>query len=133
MSRSGYIDDGQNWDWIRWRGQVASSIRGKRGQTMLRELLAALEAMPTRRLIAEALERDGEVCALGALGRARGINMEGIDADDRERVAAVFDVAEPLAAEIAYLNDEYWDTATPEERWEKMHAWVSRKIREDAP
>ena len=47
MSRSGYSDDiDDNWAHIMWRGRVASSIRGKRGQAMLRELLAALDAMP---------------------------------------------------------------------------------------
>ena len=38
MSRSGYSDDLDNWDLIRWRGQVSSAIRGKRGQGFLREL-----------------------------------------------------------------------------------------------
>jgi hypothetical protein len=46
MSRSGYSDDHSEWDLIRWRGAVASAIRGKRGQAFLRELLVALDAMP---------------------------------------------------------------------------------------
>ena len=33
MSRSGYIDDmDDTWQFIKWRGQVASAIRGARGQ-----------------------------------------------------------------------------------------------------
>lgn len=53
MSRSGYSEDydGDHWDLIRWRGAVASSIRGKRGQAFLREALAALDAMPEKKLI----------------------------------------------------------------------------------
>lgn len=30
MSRSGYNDDIDNWQMIKWRGQVASAVRGKR-------------------------------------------------------------------------------------------------------
>jgi hypothetical protein len=37
MSRSGYSDDLENWSLIRWRGAVASAIRGRRGQAFLRE------------------------------------------------------------------------------------------------
>ncbi len=29
MSRSGYNDDGTEWDLIRWRGAVASAVRGQ--------------------------------------------------------------------------------------------------------
>lgn len=43
MSRSGYSDDCENV--AMWRGQVASAIRGKRGQTMLRDLVLAQEVM----------------------------------------------------------------------------------------
>lgn len=61
MSRSGYTEDcDDNWQLIRWRGAVASAIRGKRGQAFLRELLAALDAMPEKRLIADALVFDGQ-------------------------------------------------------------------------
>ena len=55
MSRSGYSDDLETWQLIKWRGQVMSAIRGKRGQKFLRELLAALDAMPKKILITEDL------------------------------------------------------------------------------
>lgn len=81
MSRSGYTDDGlDSWQVIRWRGAVASAIRGRRGQALLTELLAALDAMPVKELIKEQLVEDGAVCALGALGRARGVDMSAIGA-----------------------------------------------------
>ena len=41
MSRSGYTDGFEMWSVIRWRGAVASAIRGQRGQRLLRDLLAA--------------------------------------------------------------------------------------------
>lgn len=107
MSRSGYSDDYDNWDLIRWRGAVASAIRGKRGQAMLRELLTALDALPEKRLAAGALQTaDGEFCTLGALGRYRGIDMSNIDPEDRDAVAEAFGVADALTAEIMFENDE---------------------------
>ena len=106
MSRSGYSDDCENWELIKWRGQVASATRGKRGQKLLREMLAALDAMPVKRLVAEELVNEGEVCALGALGQARGVKMEDLDPEDYEAVADRFDIAHQLAQEIVYENDE---------------------------
>lgn len=110
MSRSGYSDDCEQWDLIRWRGAVKSAIRGARGQAMLREVLAALDALPEKRLAAESLvTEDGEFCTLGALGRARGMDMAPIDPEDREQVARAFGIAEALAAEIMHINDEHTD------------------------
>ena len=144
MSRSGYVDDcdlDNNWEMIKWRGQVASATRGRRGQKMLTDLLSALDAMPEKSLIVHELEtEDGEVCALGALGKARGIDMRKLDPDEPEEVAAAFGIAPQLAQEIVYINDErldrVWDEAakryvniTPDQRWVRMRAWVARQIR----
>ena len=138
MSRAGYSEDLDQWDLIKWRGQVASATRGKRGQKLLADLLAALDAMPEKALVIGELQtQEGDVCALGALGRVRGINLSAIDPEEPEQVAAVFDIAEPLAREIVYVNDEYFDfkyigdqrvDITPEERWEGMRAWVAARI-----
>lgn len=113
MSRSGYTDDIDNhWHHIMWRGRVASSIRGKRGQAMLRELLAALDAMPDKRLYPNSFATvDGEYCTLGVLGAARGTKMDDLgDAEegcDEGLVAERFGVAAPLVQEIMYMNDEW--------------------------
>ena len=80
-----------------WRGRVASSIRGKRGQAFLKEMLAALDAMPEKKLIANELEHNGCVCAIGSVGKARGVDMTDLDPENYERVAATFDIASPLA------------------------------------
>lgn len=130
MSRSGYSDDIENWSLIRWRGQVTSAIRGKRGQTFLRELLAALEAMPNKRLITHELREGGEMCALGALGAQRGLPLEEMDPDDPEVVAAAFGVAPQLVQEIVYKNDEDCDHMTPDQRWDHMRGWVKAHIKE---
>ena len=158
MSRSGYSDDCDSAELNMWTGAVASAIRGKRGQAMLRELLAALDALPENRLATESLvSAEGEYCALGALGRARGMDMESIDPEDRKSVAWAFGIAEALAAEIMYRNDEVIDECkyidvtfsgpvrpiypeygkhtktvrmlgAAEKRWSYMREWVASNI-----
>ena len=131
MSRSGYSDDLSSRDLIMYRGAVSSAIRGKRGQTLLRELAVALDAMEPKRLITDELESHGEYCALGILGKHRGINMQRIDPHDSDRVAKSFDIANALAKEIVFINDEeYWQagTETPEQRWYRVRAWVDEQL-----
>lgn len=131
MSRSGMReDDGEdNWAFIRFRGSVAASLRGKRGQAALRELLAALDAMPNKRLIAEQLVADGEYCALGVLGAARGISIEELNPEDYDQIAEAFNIAPVMVREIEYLNDEGSHLVTPEQRWQEMRGWVAREIK----
>jgi hypothetical protein len=128
MSRSGYGDDLTTWDLIRWRGQVASAIRGRRGQAFLRDLLEALDAMPEKRLITEELQQGGEVCALGAVGAKRGIDMTQLDPYDHEKLGVTFNIAFQLAQEIMYENDEVAYYETPEFRWKRMRAWVVKQL-----
>lgn len=137
MSRSGYMEDGcdtpeEQWALIRWRGAVNSAMRGKRGQAFLKELLAALDSMPEKKLIADQLEAEGSFCTLGALGNARGLDMENIDPHDSERASTEFNIAEAMAREIVYMNDEgfdwSWPPITPEQRWQKMRNWVADQI-----
>lgn len=134
MSRSGYSDDCDGWALIRWRGAVKKAICGERGQAFLREMLAAFDAMPVKRLIEHELEKGGEVCAIGTVGAARGMRMDDIDSEDRETVAKRFGIAEALAAEIVFENDQDFDwhaddkKETPERRWSRMRAWVASQI-----
>jgi len=154
VSRSGYSDDfdGGQWAHICYRGAVNSALTGKRGQAFLREILAALDAMTVKELAPDSLVNDaGQYCTLGAVGAARGIKMEGIDAEDAEQVAKAFGIAESMAREIVHVNDEWdryiytdragpprsqfwndlgWDCreATPAERWARMRKWVADHI-----
>lgn len=136
MSRSGYVeyDDYDQWAHIRYRGAVKSAIRGKRGQALLRDLVAALDAMPKRELIADELvDADGEMCALGALGVARGMDMTSLDPEDVTSVAEAFGVNEKLIREIVWENDEAWGhTQTPAMRWKDVRNWAARMIKEPA-
>lgn len=130
MSRSGYYDDdGEQWATIRWRGAVASGIRGKRGQAFLREMLTAMDALPEKKLVARELEMDGQVCAIGSVGMARGIDMSQLDPENYSKVADAFGISEALAREIVYENDEGgWCDDTPEKRFERMRAWVVKNL-----
>lgn len=135
MSRSGYSDDCDGWALIRWRGAVNSAIKGKRGQAFLREALAALDAMPQKKLIAESFQQaDGEFCTLGVVGAARGIDLKPLEHGDRDLVASAFDISPALAAEIMFENDDrgYWggmQGMTPEHRWSRMRDWVTKQLK----
>lgn len=110
MSRSGYSDDYGDDDPLalgRYRAQVASAIRGKRGQALLRELLTALDSMPDKQLVAGELEVAGQFCALGVVGQARGLDLEVIDTYDVESLGLKFNIAEQLAREIMWVNDDF--------------------------
>lgn len=139
MSRSGYSDDLDTLDLGRWRGRVASTIRGKRGQKLLCDMLAALDAMPERSLAAQSLvTADGEVCALGCVAKARGIQMPIIDLEDvsqkdTEAIAVDLDISDVLAKEIAYENDEGGWGENGGQRWTRMRAWVAAQIKEPKP
>lgn len=135
MSRSGYSDDYEQWSFIMWRGAVTSAIRGKRGQAFFREMLTALDALPEPRLVANSLETsEGAVCAIGAVGKARGVGMDALDPEDMETVAGTFGIADAMAKEIVWINDEAGShKETPEQRFVRVRKWVVRKIRWSEP
>ena len=161
MSRSGYMDD---WDGDedvlalgRWRAQVRSATRGKRGQKLLKGILAAMDAMPEKKLYPNVLVNDGlpglediivggdeladesgnalpmgAVCAMGAFAKHNALDTSDVDPDDPSQVAALFDVAEPLVREIAYCNDEGGlGRETPEARFQRMRRWIENQIRKE--
>lgn len=157
MSRAGYADDCEDpLRDGRWRAAVNSAMRGKRGQAFLREALTTLDAMPDKRLVAGHLQFDGwqgpwdgeevivggdeltdwrgvpmpmgSVCLLGAVGRARGTDMTGLDPHDMDTVAPTFGIADAMAREIVYWNDECGHGETPEQRWARMRKWIETMI-----
>lgn len=140
MSRSGYSDDLDNWSLIKWRGQVTSAIRGKRGQKFFIDLAAAMDAMPVKELITGRLEEDGAYCALGVIGVARGIDVKDLDELDPAGIAEDLDIASQLAQEVMFMNDDacdgysdgrgVWVQETPAHRWSRMRLWVADQIKE---
>jgi hypothetical protein len=106
-------------------------------------MLAAMDAMPVKRLVANELAAPDlipcshwgmfeaeSVCAIGSVGKARGMDMAGIDPEDPDTVAEKFNIGRPMACEIVYMNDESGrHKETPEERFTRMRAWVASQHR----
>lgn len=135
MSRSSYTDDyDDQWTAIMWRGAVASAMRGKRGQAFLKEMLDAMDTMDTKRLIKNNLATAEDACAIGAVGKLRGIDMSGLDPDDSCAIAKTFGISNAMVCEIVYMNDEHgWNfrerrEETPEERFQRMRQWIESEI-----
>lgn len=146
MNRSGYSDETENnWDWICWRGAVASALRGKRGQSFLGELLSVLDDMPEKRLIAKELQNaDGEVCAVASIMKARGISTN-VPVDDYDAIADLVGVNAKVVQELEYINDTvdraialpwtgycgatgwHYDKS-PETRWKLVRDWVESQL-----
>ena len=135
MSRSGYSDDcDSEYPLELYRQAVHRATTGYRGQHLLRKLRDALDAMPVKRLITGNIQdTSGQVCALGALDPAAPKYDDWDDGYEHSgRLAKHFGIARSLAAEIVYMNDEYYDwrnrDETPEQRWVRMRAWVEAQI-----
>lgn len=131
MSRSGYTDDYEHMNL--YRATVERAIYGKRGQAFLLELAKAMDEMPEKRLVShELITTSGEVCAIGVVCKARGIDVSGVDVDEPDRVGKLVGISRSMAAEIEYENDESSPrNETPEERWVRMRKWVEENIRKE--
>lgn len=160
MSRVYYDDDGDNWAYIRYGGALKSALRGKPGQQVLRDMRDALVALPKRRLGKDALCNElGDYCAWGAYAHHRGVSRTYLEklsdwrADDRcfdrggpilprvalegeeqvEWVKERFGVTFTLAFEVMIINegeDRFWETYTPEQRYQRVMRWLDEHIRE---
>lgn len=155
MSRNSCTDEWDGDDVLaygRQRGAISSAIRGRRGQAFLRELLAALDAMPVKELVEQELDADGRYCALGAVGKARGTDLAALNPENQEQVADVMGIARALAGEITWVNDmhtptdmwldfdgppERWrsppgdfvpDPEAPAKRWQTVREWVVSQL-----
>lgn len=128
MSRSGYTDDYDHMNL--YRATVERTIKGKKGQAFLKELAAAMDAMPEKRLIPhELITETGEMCTIGTVCKARGLNVKGVDVEDPQTVGNLVGIARCLAAEIEYENDEAGHPMeTPEQRWTRMRQWAKDNI-----
>ena len=136
MSRSGYSDDCDDI-WL-YRQAVENAIKGKRGQAFFRGLVEALDAMPEKRLIASAFNKPEGCCALGALGRHKGVDLSDLEPAEEygepehvnhRAVAKRFDIARSLSAEVQFMNDEWDSPETPEQRWQRMRRWAAANLR----
>ena len=118
-----------------WQANCRRSRQGKKGQASLRELEAALLAMPDKRIHRDVLvEPSGETCAIGELMVHRKVS-DGITREQAIAECAVLDPGDTLyhgvsvglprmvAWSVAVEND-YERNVTPEKRYADMLAWV---------
>ena len=138
-----------------WDANCRRSLRGQVGQRELRELEAALLALPEKRLIHGALEDEaGGVCAIAAYAKHKGVDISQHDLEDEsDEVGIQAGMPRLVAWKVVAMNDLHFDTVwevaegpiqrghgqykggiplvrdmTPEERYEKMLAWVQSQI-----
>ena len=132
--------DSDDYDYEPWmEGQAAgamrSAIRGRRGQRLLRDLIAGLDALPVPELAAGALEdpETGCVCALGAVRLQRGAEAVPLrfDPDDPDinwrHLAEPFDISETLAHAVISENEyssKHNDEQSRRRRWQSVRAWA---------
>lgn len=144
-----------------WQGNCQRSLKGKAGQAALRELEAALLALPDKRLIAhKVIDAEGDVCAIGALAKYKGRNLltepnvyehGEFDGDDEmEEIGMELGMPRLVAWKVVAKNDieidgryetlpgparwygdqpQVYVPVTPEQRYEKMLAWVRSQLR----
>lgn len=138
MNRSGYSDEfGDEFsNQIElYRASVERALAGKRGQKFLKDLLSVLDAMPDKRLVPYALEHNGEVCALGAIARAKEIPVPKGELEDESidvgSLAHSLGISACMAKEIMFENDKgcIYGVETPERRFTRMYAWVWSHIK----
>lgn len=132
-----------------WQANCERSLKGKKGQASLRDLEAALLALPSPRLIAGELQnKAGEVCAIGALAKFKGhecpIVAYGLDEfgdteiDPIDVESATIDLAKTLgvprmvAIAVAAENDAAWVKLDSEQRYQRVLAWVRQEIQPTA-
>lgn len=63
--------------------------------------------------------------------------MVGLDPYNSEKIAAAFNIAPAMAAEIMFMNDEWcgggYPGEQPDKRWTRMRAWVEKHILPASP
>lgn len=136
MSRSGYVEgcDLGNWSYICHRGAVTKSMRGKRGQAFLKELLKYMDEMRDKKLVdcsdTFSFEIDGDFCALGLVANKRDLDVSSLNPENAHLVAEKFGISETMCREIMYMNDEHpWKHNEKDfERWLRVREWVQSEI-----
>lgn len=119
------------------------------GTKTLRELVAALDALPKPILISGSLiekwwdddetkVESFEVCAVGAFAVYKGADLRTLPACDSDyedmpeeataEVGRKYGMRYSLARYIAWLNDEKFDGLTPAGRFQAMRLWATRQI-----
>lgn len=138
-----------------WEIDLQRALTSGRGQRFLKEIEAALLAMPKHELaegyIVEPMDFDegiiGNVCAVGAYAAYRQVQQGktwnqafsdlaekwGGEQDDHwntQQLGRSLGLTRTVAYELAWQNDEQFGDLPPDERWREMLRWVRSKIRQ---
>jgi hypothetical protein len=123
------------------------SLQGKAGQRALREFEAALLALPEKRLIhGRLVDDEGGVCAVACYAKHKGVNLDHFDPEDEsDEVGVAGGMPRLVAWSVVAQNDIHleskWEPPTkhhphgrsvditPEERYEKVLAWVRAQLK----
>jgi hypothetical protein len=148
-------DDWDDYDPLadgRWRRNSVTTLKSKRGQKALREIEAALLALPEPKLAYETfhkVEQDDsgrervECCVLGAFARHKGVVGElpeyvngdeygpGDPADQASWAEEHLGLAFTLAWNLIALNDDDYESETDEQRYERVLAYVRKHMAHD--
>lgn len=112
-------------------------LHAKRTQKKLRDFVSALLAIPERRLIKDAICKNGEVCAVAAFASYRGVlnkslDWEGDEYETRE-LGERAGLGSMISWEVGYMNDETFYRLTPEQRWQAFYEWACKLVRWNLP
>jgi hypothetical protein len=90
----------------------------------------ALLALPDKRLIHGSLvDEEGDVCAIGAYARAKGLDLQKFDPEDEtDQVGIVAGMPRMVAWKVVEMNDMEFDHLTPELRYTRMLEWVESQL-----
>ena len=140
--RVGYSEDEEyGGQFNLWQANCRRSRQGKKGQAALRELEAALMALPDKRIQKDVfVETSGEACAIGALMIHRNVSCgmprqqaiaecAKLDPDDTEKHGVSIGLPRLVAWSVAVENDDEWKIRTPEERYLHMLAWIRKEMK----
>lgn len=129
--RISYSDE-ENWpgQFELWQANCSRSLRGRSGQEELRQLRDALLALSDKRLIHGSLvDADGEVCAIGAYAKHKGLDLQDFDPEDEtDEVGIRAGMPSLVAWKVVEMNDMQFDHLTPEERYKRMLGWVEAQL-----
>ena len=126
------VDEERPGQFALWDANVQRSIKGRAGQAALRELEAALVAMPVKRLLYGVLcMDDGEVCAIGAYARHKGLDLSRFDPEaETDAVGVEAGMPRLIAWEVVMENDRDRWRVSHEQRYDQMLAWVRAQLKE---
>jgi len=141
MSRMDAAFDGEVVAAGLWQSMYQRSTRGKKGQRNLHDFIAALDAMPEKRLIRDAEveklydeEKDEYVvvgvCAVACFAAAKGGDARYFGEEDDSDIFSTAELGKSyglswtMAWEMARANDGTFAGLTPQERWQAMRDWA---------